>query len=38
MIVATTDLWSENALATLEGHAVPIERIGIDDLDAMTLD
>ena len=38
IIVATTDLWSPNALASLEGHTVPIERIGIDDLDAMTVD
>jgi predicted helicase len=38
IIVATTDLWSANAEKSLEGHAVPIERIGIDDLDAMTVD
>ncbi len=38
IIVATTDLWSTNAEKSLEGHAVPIERIGIDDLDAMTVD
>ncbi len=38
MIVATTDLWSPNALTSLDGHAVPIERIGIDDLDAMTVE
>jgi predicted helicase len=38
IIVATTDLWSTNAEKSLEGHAVPIERIGIDDLDAMTID
>ncbi len=38
IIVATTDLWSANALKSLEGHAVPIERIGIDDLDAMTIE
>jgi predicted helicase len=38
IIVATTDLWSANAEKSLEGHAVPVERIGIDDLDAMTVD
>jgi predicted helicase len=38
IIVATTDLWSANAEKSLEGHAVRIERIGIDDLDAMTID
>lgn len=38
IVVATTDLWSANAEASLEGHAVPIERIGVDDLDAMTVD
>lgn len=38
ILVATTDLWSANAEASLEGHAVPIERIGVDDLDAMTVD
>lgn len=38
IIVATTDLWSANAEKSLDGHAVPIERIGIDDLEAMTVD
>lgn len=38
IIVATTDHWATNAEKALEGHAVPIERIGIDDLDAMTVD
>jgi len=38
IIVGTTDLWSTNALKSLEGHAIPIERIGIDDLDAMTVE
>ncbi len=38
IIVATTDLWSANAEKSLEGHTVPVERIGIDDLDAMTVD
>lgn len=38
IIVATTDLWSTNAEKSLEGHAVPIERMGVDDLDAMTVD
>ncbi|MGI8794107.1 MAG: DEAD/DEAH box helicase family protein, partial [Acidimicrobiales bacterium] len=38
IIVATTDLWSTNAEKSLEGHGVPVERIGIDDLDAMAVD
>ncbi|MEX2275369.1 MAG: type ISP restriction/modification enzyme [Actinomycetota bacterium] len=38
IIVATTDHWATNAEKSLEGHAVPVERIGIDDLDAMTVD
>lgn len=38
IIVATTDMWSANAEKSLEGHTVPIERMGIDDLDAMTVD
>ena len=38
IVVATTDLWSTNALKSLEGHAIPIEQIGIDDLDAMTVE
>lgn len=38
IIVATTDLWSANAEKSLEGHAIPVERIGIDDLGAMTVD
>jgi len=38
IIVATTDLWSANAEKSLEGHAVPVERIGVDDLDAMTVE
>jgi predicted helicase len=38
IIVATTDHWAANAEKSLEGHAVPVERIGIDDLDAMTVD
>lgn len=38
IIVATTDLWSANAERALVGHAVPVERIGVDDLDAMTVD
>lgn len=38
IIVATTDLWSPNAEKSLEGHKVPIERIGIDDLNEMTVD
>lgn len=29
---------SANALKSLESHAVPIERVGNDDLDAMTID
>ncbi len=44
IIVATTDHWAMNAQKALEGHAVPIEGIGLDDLDdlddldAMTVD
>ena len=38
IIVATTDLWSTHAEKSLQGHTVPVERIGIDDLDAMTVD
>jgi predicted helicase len=38
IVVATTDLWSTNAEKSLEGHAVPIERMGVDDLDSMTVD
>ncbi|MGE3449450.1 MAG: DEAD/DEAH box helicase [Microbacteriaceae bacterium] len=38
IIVATTDHWAQNALKALEGHEIPIERIGIDELDAMTVD
>lgn len=28
IVVATTDLWSTNALKSLEGHAIPIASIG----------
>ena len=38
IVVSTTDLWSTNAEKSLEGHRVPIERMGVDDLDAMTVD
>lgn len=38
IVVATTDHWAPNALKAFEGHEVPIERIGIDELDAMTVD
>jgi predicted helicase len=38
IIVATTDLWSTHAEGALQGHTVPIERIGIDDLNTMTVD
>ncbi len=38
IVVATTDLWSTNAEKSLEGHAIPVERMGVDDLDAMTVD
>lgn len=38
IVVATTDHWAANASKALEGHAVPVERMGIDDLDAMTVD
>lgn len=38
IIVATTDNWSANAEKTLEGQSVPVERIGIDDLEGMTVE
>lgn len=38
IIVATTDLWSSNAENALVGQQIPVTRIGIDDLDAMTID
>jgi predicted helicase len=38
IIVATTDKWSKHAEEALEGHNIPIERLGIDHLDAMTVD
>lgn len=38
IVVATTDHWATNAEKALEGHVIPVERIGIDDLDAMTVD
>ncbi len=38
IVVATTDHWATNAEKSLDGHVVPVERIGIDDLDAMTVD
>lgn len=38
IVVATTDHWATNAEKSLEGHAIPVERIGIDDLDPMTVD
>jgi len=38
IIVATTDLWSQNAERSLIGQQIPVTRIGIDDLDAMTID
>lgn len=38
IIVATTDLWSRHAEQALVGQQIPVMRIGIDDLDAMTVD
>lgn len=38
IIVSTTDKWSKHAEEALEGHTIPIERLGIDHLDAMTID
>jgi predicted helicase len=38
IIVSTTDKWSKHAEEALEGHTIPIERLGIDHLDAMTVD
>ena len=37
IIVATTDLWSQNAEKSLVGQKIPVTRIGVDDLDAMTI-
>lgn len=38
IIVATTDHWSINAEKSLVGQRIPVTRIGIDDLEAMTID
>jgi predicted helicase len=38
IIVATTDRWSVNAEKSMSGQHIPVVRIGIDDLDAMTID
>ncbi|GJM36929.1 MAG: type ISP restriction/modification enzyme [Acidimicrobiales bacterium] len=38
IIVSTTDKWSKHAEEALEGHTIPIERLGVDHLDAMTVD
>ncbi|MGY6501826.1 MAG: DEAD/DEAH box helicase [Acidimicrobiales bacterium] len=38
IIVSTTDRWSKHAEEALEGHTIPIERLGVDHLDAMTVD
>lgn len=38
IVVSTTDKWSKHAEEALDGHTVPIERLGVDHLDAMTVD
>ncbi|MCP4967994.1 MAG: DEAD/DEAH box helicase family protein, partial [bacterium] len=38
IIVSTTDHWSRNAEKALEGQQIPVLRMGIDDLDAMSID
>lgn len=38
IIVATTDRWSVNAEKSLVRQHIPVTRIGIDDLEAMTID
>lgn len=38
IIVSTTDKWSKHAEEALDGHTIPIERLGVDHLDAMTVD
>ena len=38
IIVATTDLWSVNAEKSLVGQLTPVTRVGVDELDAMTID
>ena len=38
IIVATTDLWSSNAEKSLLKQRIPVVRIGVDGLDAMTID
>lgn len=38
IIVGTTDRWSANAETALLDQSVRVERIGIDDLDGMTVD
>ncbi len=38
LVVSTTNLWNRAAEATIEGQAVPVNRIGLDDLFNSTLD
>ena len=38
MIVATSDRWSSNAEKSLLGQQIPVTRVGVDDLAAMTVD
>lgn len=38
IIVSTTDRWSKNAEKALEGQQIPVLRMGLDDLDALTVD
>lgn len=38
IIVSTTDRWSRHAEKALERQQIPVIRLGIDDLDAMSID
>ena len=38
IIITTTDRWSINAERALIGQQIPVTRLGVDDLDAMTID
>jgi predicted helicase len=38
IIVATSDHWSENAEASLDNQTIPVTRIGVDELDGMTIE
>ncbi|MBY5161479.1 DEAD/DEAH box helicase family protein [Nitriliruptoria bacterium AS10] len=38
IIVATSDQWSTNAEGSLDNQTIPVIRIGVDELDQMTID